>query len=333
MRPSTLKPLLQELLNKALTAYGIQTPRQVHFNVKQHVFLFRIHTDSAVFALKIYPQHLSLAQRLPEIANWISHLSDSPEHRFIKALPNRQQRLISTIFAGKRHWCAVLYPWISGQDFPEQLTPQHIYQWGSLLGAFHAQSAQLKDKFLESRLNTWNTVFYASTPERLMKSSFWEQLSAPHTGLNAYYQEQVRTVQDTLHELWRNAEPPLRIHSDMQGPNIICQIQQWTLLDFDDLTWGYPVQDLAIALLPLRTHSAFKSLYAHFKAGYQRLSPWPEAHEAYLDKLMTARLLVLADALLDNKTLVPSAVLEHWVHYGQKMQAITNAPSPDGPSL
>lgn len=334
MSPPALTPLLQErlqdLLQKALITYGLEPPRQVHFFIKPQTFLFCIHTDSAVFALKIYPRQHPQAERLPEILNWIAQVSDSPEHRFLKALPNRQHTFLSPLCVKQQHWVAVLYPWVSGQSFPEQLTPQHLSQWGSLLGAFHAQSARFKDKSPRSRLNTWDTVFYAAESDRLMTSAFWKQLPGTHLHLKTDYQRWAHAVQDTLHTLWQDAAPPLRIHGDMQGPNIICQTRQWTLLDFDDLTWGYPIQDISISLLPLRPHPQFKNLCSHFKTGYQRLFPWPEAHEIHLDTLMTGRLLVLADALLDDTSLAPTTVLEHWVRYGEKIQALQAPGHPTG---
>lgn len=233
------------------------------------------------------------------------------------------------------NWSAVLYPWVSGPSFPAELIPSVLNEWGALMGTLHAQSAQSQrsqKRYTSSLLNRWDRVFYAHPPA-LIESELWTQMPPHLATLRQNYARHLKTVSQGIKSLWNDARDPIRLHGDLQGPNIICGASHWTLLDFDDLSWGFPIQDIAIALLPLREQPQFTHCLEHFKRGYQQTMSWPTAHEKYLDILMAGRFLALANALLYDQTLSAQETLQHWVRYGQKMQALTNAPLPDGPSL
>ena len=51
----------------------------------------------------------------------------------------------------------------------------------------------------------------------------------------------------------------------------------WSLIDFQDLIWGFEVQDVAIALLALNIHGDTGRWAAAFRSGYESVRPWPEA--------------------------------------------------------
>jgi Ser/Thr protein kinase RdoA (MazF antagonist) len=61
------------------------------------------------------------------------------------------------------------------------------------------------------------------------------------------------------------------------------------LIDFQDLIWGFEVQDVSIALLALEHHGDTGAWGDAFRAGYETIRPWPEAAPETLAALRAAR--------------------------------------------
>jgi Ser/Thr protein kinase RdoA (MazF antagonist) len=84
------------------------------------------------------------------------------------------------------------------------------------------------------------------------------------------------------------------IHNDLWHDNIKIHRGRLHPLDFEDTIWGYPVQDIAMALQDLMTDVApadYLPLAAAFQAGYESLAPWPERHQGEIDCFRAGRML------------------------------------------
>jgi len=98
----------------------------------------------------------------------------------------------------------------------------------------------------------------------------------------------------------RYAEPAgLRvIHNDLHHDNIKVDRGHLRPLDFEDTVWGYPVQDIAMALQDLMMDvapDAYDPLQDAFRAGYERLCPWPETYPGQIDTFRAGRLIWVAN--------------------------------------
>ena len=77
--------------------------------------------------------------------------------------------------------------------------------------------------------------------------------------------------------LWQS--PPHRahlLHGDLQSGNVMVHRHAVTLIDFQDLIWGFDVQDVSIALLAVEQHGDIGSWADAFRAGYEAVRPWPD---------------------------------------------------------
>lgn len=63
--------------------------------------------------------------------------------------------------------------------------------------------------------------------------------------------------------------------------------------DFEDTSWGYPVQDIAMAMRDLMEDfpKEFDQYLSDFKKGYETLRKWPEKYEGQMDDFMAGRML------------------------------------------
>jgi len=68
--------------------------------------------------------------------------------------------------------------------------------------------------------------------------------------------------------------------------------------DFEDLMWGWPVQDIATTFYYFYGEARFDELLEAFKRGYTSLREWPERVPGEITTFIAGRALVLANDLL-----------------------------------
>ena len=62
-----------------------------------------------------------------------------------------------------------------------------------------------------------------------------------------------------------------------------------TLIDFQDLVWGFEIQEVVIALQALERVPAAEDLVGAFRAGYEAIRAWPDADPETMAALHAAR--------------------------------------------
>jgi Ser/Thr protein kinase RdoA (MazF antagonist) len=62
-----------------------------------------------------------------------------------------------------------------------------------------------------------------------------------------------------------------------------------TLIDFQDLIWGFEIQDVVIALQALDHFDGAEVFFEAFRAGYEEVRRWPEAEPQTIEALEAAR--------------------------------------------
>ena len=93
-----------------------------------------------------------------------------------------------------------------------------------------------------------------------------------------------------LDELWRDPpHPPHLLHGDIQPGNVMVTRGEVTLIDFQDLIWGFEIQDVAIALLAFDAASATPALGRGVPGRLRNGRPWPEADPETVAALRAAR--------------------------------------------
>ena len=77
--------------------------------------------------------------------------------------------------------------------------------------------------------------------------------------------------------------------------NVIQKDKELTIIDFDDAGFGFPSQDLSIAIFYLRDDSAKER---QLLAGYKSVREIPAGLDSSLERLLVARQLLLLNTLL-----------------------------------
>jgi Ser/Thr protein kinase RdoA (MazF antagonist) len=190
---------------------------------------------------------------------------------------------------GPRH--CLLMSWLPGPLLASSLTPANLLKMGTLFSRLHAHGAQFvpPEGFTERRMDReyargeQDVLFQCSegfTPRtREVLDRAWREVSRAFKRLYA--------------------EPGLQvIHNDLHHENIKLYRGRLLPFDFEDTVWGYPVQDIAMALQDLMMDvptEAYDPLLAAFRQGYEAQSLWPERYAGQIDTFRVGRMFWVAN--------------------------------------
>jgi Ser/Thr protein kinase RdoA (MazF antagonist) len=208
--------------------------------------------------------------------------------------------------------CAV-YSWVPGVMLDDCLTNDNVQRLGVLMARLHNHAAGFAppDWF---HIRTYSSVFpdavegFARLEPIVL---FNEGTDAPLTDTQRrVYQRAHDRIADELKMLMNNGRPLRVIHGDLHTWNVKVDRKQLYALDFEDMVWGHPIQDIATTLSCFRWDDDYANRVAAFRAGYLSVSPWPEDHDGQLETLIMGRAIMLANYVAvsedsEDRTLAP----------------------------
>jgi Ser/Thr protein kinase RdoA (MazF antagonist) len=260
---------LLAIAREALGAYDVEV-RDCAFAAEAFNTVFRVAAaDGAAFALRVGAAlriHADGCEALE--TSWVSRLHGAG---LPVAHPVAARDGATVVDAGGRR--CVLFDWVHGLSLREHATPEQVHAAGAALAAVHAHGADRGEPKPVGAL-AGDRVLSFVVPNRL------DEL-VPRFGAGIV--DAVDRAQDALDALWRELpHPPRLLHGDVTPSNVIADDGGVTLIDFQDLFWGFEIQDVTIALVALPFGEAFR-------AGYETVRPWPEASGETVAALRAAR--------------------------------------------
>ena len=176
----------------------------------------------------------------------------------------------------------VLFEWVRGQPLRERMRVELVRKTGELTAVVHEHGARYLSDPPAGALPADRVLYFLCEP-RL------EELRPEYGSL---LEDAVSRAQRALDELWQQSpHPPHLLHGDIQPGNVMVHRNEVTLIDFQDLIWGFEVQDVVIALQGLEYRGDTGAGADAFRAGYESVRPWPDAEPATLVSLNAARRL------------------------------------------
>jgi len=120
-----------------------------------------------------------------------------------------------------------------------------------------------------------------------------DRLTFPDLGFGTVFGDALERAQTVVEHLWRH--PPHEahlLHGDLSPANVVVTRGGGLVpIDFQDLVWGFDMQDIAITVAALRRARNGQRLVEAFREGYRTQRPWPDMSPALLESLVVARLL------------------------------------------
>jgi Ser/Thr protein kinase RdoA (MazF antagonist) len=186
----------------------------------------------------------------------------------------------------------LLMSWLPGPLLATRLTEDNLFEMGVLFARLHAHSARWAppEGFTQRRMDRE----YARDEEDVL--FVCEEGFTPRTRdvLGRAWDK----VCEAFERLYADGAGLQVIHNDLHHENIKIDRGRLRPFDFEDTIWGYPVQDIAMALQDLMMDvppEAYDPLLGAFRQGHETLAPWPEQYAGQIDIFRVGRLFWVAN--------------------------------------
>jgi Ser/Thr protein kinase RdoA (MazF antagonist) len=236
------------------------------------------------------PGWRSKTDLLSEVA-WLQALSQAPEIGAPRPLAARNgDYIVQAAAPGVIPSRVMLMSWLPGILLARRLTETNLEKMGELFARLHAQAIAFVPPpgFTRRRMDS---IFARGETEVLFDASCADAFTPAS---RTFFAGTRQVVNEAFSRLYADSRGLRVIHNDLHHENIKIYRGRLQPLDFEDTIWGYPVQDIAMALHDLWLEveqDAYDTLLAAFRRGYESLSPWPEQYPGQIDTFRAGRML------------------------------------------
>lgn len=180
----------------------------------------------------------------------------------------------------------VLFRWIEGHFYSAADIPlPDVSHAAAFIAGLHnfATTVTLPSAFNRPRLD-WEGFFGEQSPYNPGEGA--RIFTADQKAVFADVEAEVQTVFQELDALPQSFGV---IHGDFLPKNFLFTNAGVAAIDFDDLSWGYYVYDLAPSLVLFKAESRYPALREAWLRGYSSVRSLPPKYEHYLEAFMAAR--------------------------------------------
>jgi len=272
---------------QAANAYGLDVA-ELALVAESFNTVFRI-VDSAnrTFALRVGPELRIHPDGLENVeAAWLTELADANVIPVGRVCRNAAGDVLTSVDApgvsGTRD--CVLFDWVPGQALRHRATAARVIDAGRMLAVLHEHTARSGSAKPPPGAMVADQVLYFCD-DRLI-----DQYSSRFGSLLV---ESLARAQRTIDGLWANPpHPPHLLHGDYTWDNLMVERSEITVIDFQDLVWGFEVQDIVMALYAFDAADNADELCDQFRSGYESARAWPADEPHLWDALVAARRLM-----------------------------------------
>lgn len=288
---------LRRLADRALVKYPIEPLRLRLVGGFTNV-IFRVDTRDRPYALRVdLHQDHSDGDVENELA-WLAAIGADTKLDVAKSVRARDGR--DYVYAGGdgvpgQRRC-VLFEWIPGRPLAERLSEPGYYGLGQLAAGLHVHGAGF---IPPHRPLTWDRIFY--WPEEIDPVVIFRPEMQHHFegGRRLVLDHAIAAVEQAFERL-PDGEAQM-IHGDLHPWNVHLCRNRLIAFDFEDVTWGHRVQDVATTLFYERSHTGYAALRGAFEEGYRTVADWPAQYEGEIEHFMAARSLMFVNYVANLK--------------------------------
>jgi len=287
---------LRGLAINALQQYALEVAEVRLVGVYTNT-LYRVRTiDRRAYLLRVCTPGWRTLTDLQSEAMWLQSLHRDTDIGAPVPLPARNGDLVVRATAPgvpTAHHCTIT-SWIPGPLLGTRLTEANLVKMGALFAQLHEASIDLSPPpgFTRRRMDS----IYARGEEDVLFFEPCQDAFTPRT--RDILDRTLSRVRAAFADRYADPVGLRVIHNDLHHDNIKVDRGRLRPLDFEDTVWGYPVQDIAMALQDLMMDvppGAYEPLLNAFRAGYEQLRPWPEAQAGQIDTFRAGRMLWVAN--------------------------------------
>ena len=280
---------------KAVLKNYKQNFTSVKFHTKATSTLYQVIDDqSQKLALKIYDDASSNIEDNQIEIQLLEAIQKKGTLSIATLIPNKDGQSFTRYHDEKSNatYRIVLSKWLEGTDLKGHENEALFFQLGQMLAELHKIT---KDLILPENLKPkkWDQVFYFRDEVAVYHDPKYSDVVTEE--FKNLLDKAIPLFDNRLQALYAKA-PAQLLHGDVNPWNVKLHKQQLALLDFEDVTLGQPIHDLAILLFYYRDKKEFD--YADVKKwvldGYASVCELPEVTEAdllFLDMARTVNLM------------------------------------------
>ncbi|MHC4137504.1 MAG: phosphotransferase enzyme family protein [Planctomycetota bacterium] len=257
--------------------------------------VFRVDTDSGRFAAKFHdPQEHELSQKMGEM-QFLSHVSEHTELCIETPVANADGAFVTEV---RSEWLrepahVALCTWVPGRSLRDAVTVGAYRLLGECASLLHQASAAFRPR-PEFRILTNDRVFYWDAETILSRK---DSRLLPKRRQDRF-RRGAQLAEEAIRKIWKSGSP-IVVHNDLHPSNIKVRRDELSLYDFEDITWGFPEQDIGTAMYYTRFRDDYAALLGAFRDGYERVLAWPFESNEQVDFFVMARLLMLANYVVN----------------------------------
>lgn len=287
---------LRQLAINALEHYPIEAERVTLIGNDWNC-TFRIETTNGKkYFMRVNVPEYTLAQTRSELL-WMDYLRSQTDITVPMPLQTIEGDYVAVASAEgvpEPRQC-VVFSWVRGHTL-EDITHEMAIQWGHIAARLHRYAAAFRPPPDFTRM-VYDDIFYFNTDAVIMfrDEHRWLMKGKKRPAL---FQRGIERVQAEIDWLFDSGEPPRLLHGDLHLFNVMTFHKRLAVIDFEDMVWGYPVQDIGISMHHVHRRDDFEAIKAAFIEGYTSLEPWVEQREGQLEAMMLARQLNLFNLTL-----------------------------------
>ena len=296
-RGRRMRPMARQILEE----YGI-TDATLNQITEASNAIYRVTTtDQRRYVLRIVsPKSCHGPEEIDSEMQWLCVLADQTDIGIPKPVATQSGRFSVTVshpsVPGERH--AALFQWVPGRMLDDCRTTANVLRHGALMARLHqhAESFRPDGTF---RIRTYENVFPYADPrfpniEPIALEDRRFSFLFPPERQKRFGQARQR-VQDIIDRLFATPELPRVIHNDLHVWNLHVTRNKLYALDFEDMLWGFPIQDIATTLYYYRYLETYPGLLKAFRTGYETVASWPDVPSEELEALIIGRGILLAN--------------------------------------
>lgn len=289
---------LRTLALNALKFYDLDVAR-LRLVTNDFNCIFRVDTtDGKKFILRVtLPEGGHDLDHVAAEMDWLAALARDTSLSVPRPLPARDGKLVVIAAAPgvpEPRLCEV-FSWVPGRDLADEMTLSNIAKLGELMAQLHLHARDYQPPTQLSLL-CFDRPFPFPEPVVLFDEPF-AALFPPER--RAIYEKAIAWTQQSIDRLQASGEAMRILHNDLHQWNVRNFRGVLSPIDFEDLMFGWPVQDIATTLYYFGTEN-FAARRDSFQNGYTRVSPWPERHPGEIASFIAARGFGLANFVLND---------------------------------
>lgn len=248
-------------------------------------------------------------QDLLSEAAWLRALAYDPQVGAPQPVRSRAGNYITSADdpgVGRPHRC-MLMSWIPGTLLAKHLSEPNLEKMGTLFARLHNSSLSFvpPPHFTRRRMDS---IYARGEADVLFSDSNRAAFTAQALDLFQKVDDQVKAA---FRDLYAGPLGLRVIHSDLHHENINLYRGQLHPLDFEDTLWGYPIQDIAMAMQDLWLgvkREEYELYLSAFRRGYEQHVAWPESSPGQIDIFRAGRMLWVSNVMACNE---PVYLKEH----------------------